>query len=65
MQGVQNKSFDLSFDKISGISISKGFLNLESNGGVFLFINTNGGNYKAITTEERVKEIIDYYESNK
>lgn len=61
MQGVQYKSFDLRSEKIEGVSISRGFLNLESSGGVFLVINTAAGNYKIITTEARAKEILNYY----
>lgn len=61
MQGVQCKSFELRFDQIVGISVSKGILNIESGGGVFLVINTSAGSYKIITTEARAKEILKYY----
>lgn len=61
MQGIQNKSFSLRFDQIVGVSVSKGFLNLEAGGGAFLIINTSAGDYKIITTAERANEIAEYY----
>lgn len=61
MQGIQTKSFNLRFDQIAGISISKGFLNLEAGGGVFLIINTSAGDYKIVTTNARANEIVEYY----
>ena len=61
MQGIQTKSFDLRFEQIAGISISKGFLNLEAGGGAFLIINTAAGEYKIITTQARANEIVEYY----
>lgn len=61
MQGIQCKSFKLRFDKIADLSVSKGFLNLESCGGAFLVINTAAGAYKVITTDARAKEIMEYY----
>ncbi len=61
MQGIQCKSFDLRWNQITGISISKGFLNIESGGGVFLIINTSAGNYKIITTEVRAKKVTEIY----
>lgn len=61
MQGIQAKSFDLRFEQIAGISISKGFLNLEAGGGAFLIINTSAGEYKVITTQARANEIVEYY----
>ena len=61
MQGIQTKSFDLRFEQIAGISISKGFLNLEAGGGAFLIINTSAGEYKVITTPARANEIVEYY----
>lgn len=61
MQGISCKSFNLRFDQVTGISASKGILNLESGSGVFLVINTSAGNYKVITTDARAKEIIKYY----
>lgn len=63
MQGIQCKSFELRFDQIVDLSVSKGFLNLESCGGAFLVINTAAGNYKIITTDARAKEIVGYYTS--
>lgn len=61
LQGIQTKSFDLRFEQIAGISISKGFLNLEAGGGAFLIINTSAGEYKIITTLARANEIVEYY----
>ena len=61
MQGIQTKSFNLRFDQIIGISVSKGFLNLEAGGGAFLIINTSAGEYKIITTPARANEIVEYY----
>lgn len=61
MQGIQTKSFNLRFDQIAGISVSKGFLNLEAGGGVFLIINTSAGAYKIVTTNARANEIVEYY----
>lgn len=61
MQGIQTKSFNLRFDQIAGISVSKGFLNLEAGGGAFLIINTSAGDYKIITTPARANEIVEYY----
>ncbi len=63
MQGIQCKSFELRFDQIADLSVSKGFLNLESCGGAFLVINTAAGAYKIITTDARAKEIVGYYSS--
>lgn len=61
MQGIQCKSFALRFDQISGISTSKGILNIETGACSFLVINTSAGNYKIITTEARANEIMEYY----
>lgn len=61
MQGIQTKSFNLRFDQIAGISVSKGFLNLEAGGGAFLIINTSAGEYKVITTPAKANEIVEYY----
>ena len=61
MQGIQIKSFDLRFEQIAGISVSKGFLNLEAGGGAFLIVNTSAGEYKVITTPARANEIVEYY----
>lgn len=61
MQGIQSKSFHLRSEQIAGVSISKGFLNIESGDSVFLVINTAAGNYKIITSAARAKEILDYY----
>lgn len=61
MQGIQCKSFELRFDQIYGISVSKGFMNMEANVGSFLIINTAVGNYKILTTDARAKEIVEYY----
>lgn len=61
MQGIQTKSFILRFNQISGISTSKGILNIETGACVFLVINTSSGNYKVITTEERANSIIEHY----
>lgn len=61
MQRIQTKSFDLKFDQIVGISVSKGFLNIEAGNGAFLIINTSAGDYKVVTTAARAKEIAEYY----
>lgn len=61
MQKIQTKSFDLKFDQIVGISVSKGFLNIEAGNGAFLIINTSAGAYKVVTTAARAKEIAEYY----
>lgn len=61
MQKIQIKSFSLRFDQICGISVSKGFLNVESGSGVFLVINTLAGDYKVITTAKYANEIAEYY----
>lgn len=61
MQGIQCKSFILRYDQISDISVSKGFLNLESGSGTFLVINTPAGNYKIITSKARAEEIAAYF----
>lgn len=60
MQGIQSKSFDLRFDQLNGVSVSKGFLSIESGSGVFLVINTPAGNYKILTKEARAREIMDF-----
>lgn len=61
MQKIQAKSFDLKFDQIVGISVSKGFMNIEAGNGAFLIINTSAGDYKVVTTAARAKEIAEYY----
>lgn len=61
MQGVQCKSFELRFDQIVGLSVSKGFLGLESGAGSFVIVNTIAGEYKIITTNARASEIMECY----
>lgn len=62
MQKVAMQSINLRFDQITGISTSRGFMNLEATGlNEFLVINTAAGNYKIITTSERTKEIIEFF----
>ena len=61
MQGIQNKSFSIRLDQVVGISVSKGFLNMEAGGGAFLIINTAAGDYKIVTTTARANEIAEYY----
>lgn len=61
MQKISLKSINLSMEKITDLSISKGFLNVESGSGVFLVINTTAGSYKVVTNEARAKEIVEYY----
>lgn len=61
MQGIQCKSFELRFDQIVGLSVSKGFLGLESGAGSFVIVNTIAGEYKIITTNARANEIMECY----
>ena len=65
MQGISAKSFSVHFDQISDISISKGFLNIETGKCVYLIINTATGNYKVITTPEKAKQFVEYFHNNR
>lgn len=65
LQAITLKSFDLRFDQISGISTSKGILNLETGKCVYLIVNTTSGNYKVIASPEQAEEMIAYFNNLK